>query len=102
VSEQTTFTEYVAQLTRSARVQGEQSTRSGDPDAFDACVEAVRAAATEYGVFSTDDLQWPVRGPEVGAAFSHLRRLGEIEPCGYRTSTRAQSHGRLIRVWRTT
>jgi len=98
--DQLTLEGYVADMTTHTREHGLESARRGDPDAFDAAVAAVRAAALELGTFSTDDLNYSVRGGEVGAAFAHLRRLHEIEPCGFQTSRRSQSHGRLIRVWR--
>lgn len=101
-AEQATFDTYLADAAARSLVTARRAARRGDPDVFDACVEAVRAAARDLATFSTDDIRWDVRGPEVGAAFSHLRGAGEIETCGYRTSRRPLSHGRLIRVWRAT
>jgi hypothetical protein len=93
---------YRDQLAERAKSTGLERARTGDPDAFSGAVRAIRDAAAEFGSFTSDDPNWSVRGGEVGAAFAHLRRLGEIEVCGNATWKRQLSHGRLLRVWRRT
>lgn len=93
---------YREQITERAKSTGFEGARRSDPDAFEGAIAAIRDAAEEFGSFTSDDLNWSVRGGEVGAAFAHLRRLGEIEVCGHATSKRQLSHGRLVRVWRRT
>jgi hypothetical protein len=93
---------YRDQVAERAKAAGLERARTGDPDAFKGAVQAIRDAAAEFGSFSADDLVWSSRGPEVGAAFSALRKSGEIERCGYAVSRRPQAHGRLVRVWRAT
>jgi len=93
---------YRDQLSERAKSTGLEAARRGDPEAFAMAVQAIRDAAEEFGEFTSDDLRWSMRGGEVGAAFAHLRRLGEIEVCGHATSKRQLSHGRLLRVWRRT
>jgi hypothetical protein len=91
---------YRDQVVTTAKSTGFERAERGDPEGFAGAVQAIRDAAEQYGEFTSDDLNWSLRGGEVGAAFAHLRRLGEIEVCGHATSKRQLSHGRLLRVWR--
>jgi hypothetical protein len=97
---------YRAGLADRARRAGEERARRSDPDAFDRCIDAIRRAAELLPTFDSDDVHADphlvLPGNELGAAFAHLRRAGEIEAVGFRTSRRQQSHGRAIRVWRAT
>jgi hypothetical protein len=98
--EQATLDAYLENEVSRRRDTGFDHAAQADPDAFDEVCRQILKAADELGTFSTDDLNLPARGNEVGAAFSRLRQSGAIEPVGYRTSRRPRSHGRLVRVWR--
>jgi len=95
-----TLEDYRSELVRAVREHGERGARVGDPDSFRGALEAIRDAAAEIGSFNADDVAWPLRGNEVGAALAHLRRLGGIECSGYAVSKRPKAHGRLVRAWR--
>jgi hypothetical protein len=81
------------------RTTGQSRTERSDPDEFERVVAAVRKTADECSAFTADYVD-TFRRPAVGAAFSCLRKLGEIEVVGYEASHRAQAHGRLQRVRR--
>jgi hypothetical protein len=84
---------------RRAQTSGHMRTNGGNPHEFERAVAAVRKTANECPTAFTADDVVTFRGPAVGAAFSYLRKLGEIEVVGYESSHRAQAHGRLVRVW---
>jgi hypothetical protein len=97
---QATIDQFLEAESARARSAGQDRARVGDPDGFEGAQGAILAAIDEYGTASADDVVWPVRGNELGAAFSALRKAGRIEAAGYAVSRRPQAHGRLLRVWR--
>jgi hypothetical protein len=99
---QASLDDYRASLVTATLTHGYPGARRGDPDGFDCAVAAIREALTKDVNITADDVVWPVRGNELGAAFSYLRKDGEIECCGYAVSRRPKAHGHLIRVWRAT
>lgn len=69
--------------------------------------DAVRRVAKTQDQFTTDDVlkRFPhlESCPEkrvLGAVMARLHRDGEIEPLGYGSSDRVESHGRPKRIWR--
>ena len=94
------FEEYQATVLEAAADHGRRSARVGDPDAYEGAVEAIYTALARYGIITADDVVWPNRGNELGAAFSFLAKSGQIEVVGYEPSKRLKAHGRLLRAWR--
>jgi hypothetical protein len=92
--------DYRDSMTAAAVCQGKHAAELGDPDGFDGAVAAIREALYTNVNITADDVAWPVRGNELGAAFSYLRKAGEIKCVGYAVSRRPKAHGHLIRVWR--
>jgi hypothetical protein len=99
---QASLDDYRESLTTATLTNWYGSAQRGDPDGFDGAVAAIREALFANANITADDVSWPVRGNELGAAFSYLRRAGEIECVGYAVSRRPKAHGHLIRVWRAT
>jgi hypothetical protein len=97
---QGTFEDYREALTRQLYNHGSTTARLSDPDGFAGAIEAIRDAAAAGYEFTSDQVVWPVRGPELGSAFRTLAQAGEIECCGYAVSRRPKAHGHLVRVWR--
>jgi hypothetical protein len=93
---------YRRDLVTAVTNQGLHAARLGDPDAFEGAVEAINAALAKYGIITADDVVWPNRGNELGAAFRHMTRSGQIKCVGYEPSKRLKAHGRLLRAWRRT
>ena len=74
----------------------------------DGWVESARAAIEDLAAscleFDADSVRWRAGSPPspatMGAVFREAHQRGLIEVSGYRTATRLQRHGSLVRVWR--
>lgn len=91
---------------------GEALKARGQQKAADAAIDwheqAIAWITMRVAPFSADDLIAAIglpnasasnRNNAVGAAFTSARRLGYIRRTGWTTSTRPESHGRVIAVW---
>lgn len=91
---------------------GEALKERGQRRATDAAIDwheqALAWIRRAPGEFSADDLVAAVglpnasasnRNNAVGAAFTAARRLGLIARSGWTSSTRPESHGRVVAVW---
>jgi hypothetical protein len=70
-----------------------------------AAESAIRELAATGLEFDAEDVRARVgviaSSPQaLGAFFNAARRAGTIEPVGYRTATRPERHGGLLRTWR--
>jgi hypothetical protein len=99
---QASLEDYRAGLANQVREHGERSARVGDPAGFSESIRAIRDAAQIHDTFSADDVVWPGRGNELGAAFSHLAKAREIVSVGFAISERPNRHGGVRRRWRRT
>jgi hypothetical protein len=97
---QVTLEDYRADLATQVVNHGLHAARVGDPLGFAGALEAIRDAAELGFEFTADDVVWPARGNELGSAFRTLAQAGEITACGFTTSRRPRSHGRILRIWR--
>jgi hypothetical protein len=100
---QTSLEEFRADLIATVTNHGQNAARRGDPEGFDVAVWAIRRVALNGGEFTADDIYHVAyigSTNAVGAAFSYLRKQGEITCIGYRRSTRLARHGGIVRVWR--
>jgi hypothetical protein len=104
VNAQASFDDYRQERVQVARDHGLHAVRVADPDAFEAALREIRAVTSFGWTFTADDVRQRLVAPgnELGAGFAHLRRLGEIEACGFETSKHAAGHGHLVRRWRGT
>ncbi|MBP3044851.1 hypothetical protein KKR91_01325 [Arthrobacter jiangjiafuii] len=69
-------------------------------------VATILGLARAQSTFSADDLTRDMRKPPhpnmAGAAFSAARKLGYIEPTGFRLSTNPTRRHGVIRTWQAT
>ena len=96
---------YSAQLGQTLAEVGTQLALSMvDDDWIEGARQAIEELAESGFEFDADDLRWRAGSPPspaaMGAIFREAHQRGLIEVSGYKTATRLQRHGSLVRIWR--